>query len=147
MTKSHNLIERLQRRGLRVTPQRAMIIEALAQNETHMTAEQIFARVKDRSSVVNIATVYRTLELLVSEGFASRSDFHQERAQYAINFHGRHIHLVCRQCGAMLEASPDLLESVDDRLVQQYHFSGDLDHLTITGVCSGCQRRNLFLEA
>ncbi len=147
MTHCHLLIDRLRRRGFRITPQREMIVEALAHSDKHMTAEEIYAKVKDRSPVINLATIYRTLDMLVAEGMASRSDFLNSKVVYAANYHGGHLHLVCRHCGTVMEAEQDLLDPVEETLEQQYQFTGDFDHLTIMGLCSDCRRRNLFLEA
>ncbi len=55
---------------------------------------------------MNIATVYRTLELLVEQGLASRIDLGEERVIYATYQHGPHIHLVCRQCGQVSGRQP-----------------------------------------
>jgi Fur family ferric uptake transcriptional regulator len=57
--------EMLRARGYRVTPQREMIIETILQAKRHMTAEEIMTELRKRTQVINIATVYRTLELLV----------------------------------------------------------------------------------
>ena len=60
-------IQTLRGRGYRITPQREMIIQALLQSEWHMTAEEIYQQVQAFTQATNIATVYRTLELLVAE--------------------------------------------------------------------------------
>jgi Fur family ferric uptake transcriptional regulator len=64
MTHCHTYIQALRNLGYRITPQREMIIEALAHSSHHVTAEEIYAQVHQRAKAVNIATVYRTLDLL-----------------------------------------------------------------------------------
>ena len=59
---------RLRARGYRMTPQREMIITALTSSDHHITAEEIFESLHERTRALNIATVYRTLDLLVEEG-------------------------------------------------------------------------------
>ncbi len=89
-------IKSLRNLGYRITPQREMIIEALAHSSHHMTAEEIYAQVHERTRAVNIATIYRTLDLLVEQGMASRAGLQDGRVVYAASNHGSHLHLVCR---------------------------------------------------
>lgn len=140
-------IDALRQRGYRITPQRAVIIQALAHTEGHQTAEEIYTRVHDQSSYINIATVYRTLEMLVNEGLACRSDLGDGQVVYTPYQHGPHIHLVCRQCGAVISAEPGLLEALDDALRQQHGFTADLGHISLPGLCAACRAERQELPA
>jgi Fur family transcriptional regulator, ferric uptake regulator len=132
-------IKTLRNLGYRITPQREMIIEALAHSPHHMTAEEIYGQVHERTRAVNIATIYRTLDLLVEQGMASRAGLQDGRVGYAASSHGPHLHLVCRACGNAIDASQDVLVSLEGQLSQQYGFAADLQHLTIAGLCSSCR--------
>ena len=99
MPHCHTYITTLHNLGYRITPQREMIIEALAHSPHHVTAEEIYAQVHERARAVNIATIYRTLDLLVEQGIASRAGLIDGRVVYAASNHGPHLHLVCRACG------------------------------------------------
>jgi Fur family ferric uptake transcriptional regulator len=131
-------IKTLRNLGYRITPQREMIIEALAHSPHHITAEEVYAKVHERARAVNIATIYRTLELLVEQGMASRAGLQDGRVVYAASNHGSHLHLVCRACGNAINASQEILASLEEQLRQQYGFAADLQHLTIAGLCSDC---------
>jgi Fur family ferric uptake transcriptional regulator len=139
MPHCHTLLADLRQRGFRITPQREMIVEIIAHSNTHLTAEQIYAQVSQRTHAVNLATVYRTLELLVETGAVSRVDLGQGQVSYAAHHHGSHIHLVCRCCGAVIDASQGLLETLHEQLLDKYQFAADLQHISIPGVCAGCQ--------
>jgi Fur family transcriptional regulator, ferric uptake regulator len=134
-------IDALRSRGYRITPQREMIIESIAHAGQHINAEEIFGQIRQRTRAVNIATVYRTLDLLVEQGLASRIDLGEGRVIYATNQHGPHIHLVCRQCGNVTDADQDLLSSLDDDLRSRYQFSADLQHISVLGLCHTCQAK------
>jgi Fur family ferric uptake transcriptional regulator len=82
----------------------------------------------------NIATVYRTLELLVEEGLASQNDLGEGRVVYTTRQHGPHIHLVCRQCGSVIDADNELLESLSEQLLEQNGFEANLHHIAINGI-------------
>ncbi len=139
MSPCQTFIDTLRSRGYRITPQREMIIEAIAHGGRHIDAEEIYTQIQQKVRSVNIATVYRTLDLLVEQGLASRIDLGQGRVIYATYQHGPHIHLVCRQCGQVMDANQDLLASFTRQLQDQYHFTADLQHISILGLCPDCQ--------
>jgi Fur family ferric uptake transcriptional regulator len=139
MSPCQTFIETLRSRGYRITPQREMIVEAIAHSGHHINAEEVFAQVQERTRSMNIATVYRTLELLVEQGLASRIDLGEERVIYATYQHGPHIHLVCRQCGQVVDANQDMLSVLNHQLQSEYQFAADLQHISVVGLCSNCQ--------
>jgi Fur family transcriptional regulator, ferric uptake regulator len=139
MSPCESFIETLHSRGFRITPQREMIIEAIAHQGEHINADEVFSMVHERAQAINIATVYRTLDLLVEQGLASRIDLGEGRVIYANNHHGPHIHLVCRMCGQVFDADPDLLSSISRHLQADYQFAADLQHISVIGLCKDCQ--------
>ena len=136
---SNIYVDVLKNRGYRITPQRELIINILSGANQHITAEQIFHQLRPQTSALNIATVYRTLELLTAEGLAVRNDLGAESVYFATMQHGPHIHLVCRHCSRVVDAAYSLIEPLTDELQQHYDFVADLRHISITGVCSACQ--------
>lgn len=141
MSPCQTFIETLRSQGFRITHQREMIIEAIAHSGNHINAEEVFAHIQERTQAVNIATVYRTLELLVEQGLASRIDLGQDRVIYATCQHGPHIHLVCRQCGQVIDADQNLLLILNEQLNTEYQFAADLQHISVLGLCSDCQTK------
>ncbi len=139
MSPCESLIETLHSRGFRITPQREMIIEAIAHQGEHINADEVFTRVHEHTRSVNIATVYRTLDLLVEQGLASRIDLGEGRVIYANHQHGPHIHLVCRRCGQVFDADPELLLPFNQHLKTDYQFAADLQHISVPGLCKDCQ--------
>jgi Fur family ferric uptake transcriptional regulator len=137
MTHCDSVIDTLSQRGYRITPQREMVVEAIC-GEQHTTAEQIFANVQLRTKAVNIATVYRTLELLVEEGLATRADLGGDRIVYATVHHGPHIHLVCRTCGEVLDVELEAFQSLFEDLQDQFGFTCGSQHLAVHGLCENC---------
>ena len=138
MSHCHTVIDELRERGYRITPQREMVIQAIAHAERHMSAEEIFAEMQKHTGATNIATVYRTLDMLWEEGFACRNDLSEGKIVYATHKHGPHIHLVCRCCNQVSDAAPEILGSLGEELRSQYDFEADLQHLSIFGICADC---------
>ena len=141
MSHCHSIIGTLRQRGYRITPQREMVIEIIAHADRHLSAEEIYAEVKKHTQATNIATVYRTLDMLWEEGFACRNDLSEGKIVYATSKHGPHIHLVCRYCGDVIDADSQLLEPLRLELGSKYKFEPDLQHLSIFGICSECQEK------
>ena len=139
MSHCHTIIDALRQRGYRITPQREMVIEIIAHADHHISAEEIYAEVKKHTQATNIATIYRTLEMLWAEGFACRNDLSEGKIVYATLKHGPHIHLVCRYCDRVIEADSKLLEPLRQELGARHNFEPDLQHLSIFGICADCQ--------
>ena len=108
-------------------------------SEEHLDAEAIYRRAHAKDERISLATVYRTLDLFVEQGLASRIDLGEGRVMYATDHHGSHIHLVCRQCGHITDANPDLLSAFNQQLIARYQFAADLQHISLVGLCDDCQ--------
>ena len=139
MPHCNTFIQTLRQRGYRVTPQREMIVEIVAHSGCHMSAEEVFEQVQARTRAINLATVYRTLELLVEEGLASRADLGGGRVVYATAEHGPHIHLVCRQCGRVADIDANRFETLFQHIESKYEFVCCPHHFAIYGLCVDCQ--------
>ena len=141
MSPCQSFVETLRSKGYRITRQRELVIEAIAHRGNHVNAEDVFAHIQGKNHSVNITTVYRTLELLAEQGLASRIELGAGRVIYATYQHGPHIHLVCRQCGQVIDANQDLLLALTDQLNASYHFAADLQHISLLGLCNTCQAK------
>ena len=139
MTHCHTIIEELRKRGFRITPQREMIINAVSHSPHHITAEEIAEKLQEHTKAINIATVYRTLDLLWQEGFARRNDLSEGKIVFSTFQHGPHIHLVCRRCSRVIDADTKVLDSLREDLISNYQFRPNLDHISIFGICADCQ--------
>jgi Fur family transcriptional regulator, ferric uptake regulator len=132
------LIEELKSHGIRVTPQRAIILDAIEKMPEHFTAEEIYAAVQKVSAYINIATVYRTLELLKELEMITDSDMGTSAVHYALRTHGPHHHAICRTCGRSFEFPDTFLKSAIDRLHDEFAFVADAHHVVIFGWCACC---------
>jgi len=129
----------LRQRGMRMTPQRQLILEAVAASRGHMSAEGLYQQVAEKFPDVNISTVYRTLEVLEELGILRHTHFHEGVAQYHLASEGEHQHLVCRGCGADIELDLDVLRPLGAELLRRYGFEADLAHTAIVGLCQTCR--------
>ena len=134
------LIKALKNKGLRMTPQRAIIFEAIETLEGHLTAEAIFEEVQQVNPYINLATIYRTLDLLQELNLMTQTNLGRGRTFFALKDHCSHHHLVCEACGRVEEFCDDVLDPVRARLEAQYGFEAHTDHISIFGLCKACQK-------
>ncbi|MDX1659983.1 MAG: transcriptional repressor [Nitriliruptorales bacterium] len=129
------LLERLRHRGWRLTAQRRVIAEAMAGDHVHLAADEVFERARERLPEVSLATVYNTLNELVSMGELAEITHTDGRKRYDPNVAEPHHHLVCVDCGEMLDVITE-----DPRLPtdQQHGFELLGVETTFRGRCPDC---------
>ncbi|GAA4002495.1 transcriptional repressor [Allokutzneria multivorans] len=126
----------LRERGLRMTPQRQLVLDAVTELE-HATPEQICQHIRERTPTVNITTVYRTLDLLEQLGLVRHTHLGHGAPSYSVDAH-EHVHLVCHRCGGLDEVPCDALAALGEQLHTARGFHLDASHLALSGVCADC---------
>jgi len=124
--------------GQRVTPQRLRILGAFRGDE-HLSADEVFARVESVMPAVNRSTVYRTLELFRDLGLITETDLGGGVRQFEL-LDKRHHHLICRDCGTMLDVDDALVAPLRELLHSRYGFTATIDHLALFGRCAACSK-------
>lgn len=133
--------EELRSRGYRVTPQRQLVLEAVA-GLGHATPEEIAASVQRTAKGVNISTIYRTLELLDSLGLVTHTHLHHGAPTYHLASDAGHVHLVCQNCGKINEASQEEVAPLTTVLDARHGFETNVSHLTVFGRCHDCRSKD-----
>ncbi len=119
--------------GLRLTPQRRHVYDALMGRRDHPSATEVFLRVKKTAPSISLATVYNCLETLASCGLVRQVHVDREPTRYCANLR-EHGHFVCNQCGKVHDvnwpASPQI------SLPPGYVI--DSQEMTLRGLCNKC---------
>lgn len=142
------LVERF-RRYLRdhhqpVTQQRDRVAEIVLTSDDHLSVEQIRRRLAERGTRVGLATIYRTVDLLVRSGLVRGHDFGQGFRRFEpVPAQSTHEHLICVRCGSVTEFAHERLERMLPIIADEYGFQPDRHRVEIYGVCRDCQRRGL----
>lgn len=139
------LKERLREKGLKVTQQRILVLQTLVENsESHMAAENIYEVIQKGYPEIGLATVYRTLQLLLEMKLVDRINLDDGCVRYEIGhvFEGdmkhNHHHLICRTCKRVFSFEADLLEELERHIEMDAGFHV-LDHeLKFYGQCRDC---------
>lgn len=130
-------VEFLEKKNLRLTTPRQVIIETVFSTDKHFTAEQLleWSRAKDKS--ISRATVYRTLPLLTESGLVHEMDFGKDYKFYDPNYaeHPSHNHIVCQDCDKIVEFESEKLETLESEISEKLGFSVKSQRLHITGSC------------
>jgi len=136
-----SLAEMLRSRGLRLTAQRQLVLEAVY-GLGHATPDQIHAKISKTVAGVNITTVYRTLELLEELNLVT----HAHLSHGATTYHGveaeQHVHLVCRGCDAVDDVPAEMLTELASTLTTVRGFRVDMGHVAFFGLCAACADRD-----
>lgn len=115
-----------------MTPQRRQVLDAVRALE-HATPEQISAAVPD----VDVTTVYRTVELLEELGLLRHTHLGHGPASFRLA-EDQHVHVVCHDCGQVIDVPPNLIDGLDERLRSERGFVLDRSHFTVFGTCANC---------
>ena len=137
ITMSCNLI--LKKNGFKLTPQRRLILDIIHNADGHLTAEEILSHVQTRVPGINKSTIYRTLDLLENLGCVVKSGL-KDRFIYHHAEEGHHHHLVCRECGRILDCDESLFHTTREEVYKKHGFRADFRHTVISGICAECQR-------
>ena len=138
-SKYQEAVETLRQQGQRLTPQRLLVLSIVADGAAHMGVDDVFQLAKDAYPYLDIATVYRTLHLYKDLGVVTEVAI-GDRLHYELTDPGgRHHHMVCRLCHGAFNLSPHYLEEFRDTLISEFAFEPDLEHFTVSGVCSQCR--------
>ena len=132
--------EALKKEGLKYTPQRTAVLEEIIKDKGHRESEEIYLALKKKGQSVSRATVYRTMNILVNNGFARKMNLGDGRARYESKVNSpHHDHLVCMDCGLIVEFMDQKIEDLQDEIAIQYEFQLKRHIHQLFGLCKKCQ--------
>ena len=130
----------MDKKGLRSTDQRRLIVETFFRSQNHVSIEELLARVRTKDPRVGYATVYRTLKLLTECGVANERRFGDGLTRYELaDDASHHDHLICLECGDITEFEEPRIEELQERVGRKYGFILRSHKHELYGVCPKCQ--------
>jgi Fur family ferric uptake transcriptional regulator len=127
-----------------VTGPRDRVARLVLGSDDHLSVTQIRRALRQEGAPVGLATIYRTLDLLVRSGLVRAHDFGQGFRRYeAMPAQAHHHHLICVRCGKVAEFAHERLERMLPIIADEHGFQTERHRLEIYGVCRECQRRVL----
>ena len=137
----------LREKGLKVTSQRLMILNILsAHGDEHLTVEEIYDLAKEESPEIGLATIYRTVQVLLELHVIEKVTFDDGFARYELNGEEtgsghRHHHAICTQCGKVYSLETDLLDTLEKQVFKSLGFEVTDHEVKLYGLCSACRRK------
>ncbi len=129
----------LQKRGLKLTSTRREILNMAFSLHEHFNAEELYDHLKATTKVISLATVYRTIPLMVESGLVQKAVRTRGRERYEhIYGHPKHIHWLCRKCGALLESDMQDFFGEVEKQALGLGFHPEQVSLSISGLCWKC---------
>jgi len=132
----------LRRRGLKITPQRLAILDAVASSHEHLTPAEIYKRVSRDHPGIGLVTIYRTLEVLTELGLICEMHMGGNCRSYLMRRpSGHHHHLICSDCGAVIDFTNCNLDELEERLIRETDFTINGHLLEFLGQCPDCCKK------
>lgn len=130
--------------NLKSSKRRDLVFDFVTQTKGHFTADEIYQALLKIDPEIGIATVYRTIRLLVDCGVLIEHTFSEKKGFFEVNEVNskHHDHLICNTCGKIIEFHCDIIENHQQRIAEQHQFKINSHKLEIYGVCSECQQQN-----
>jgi len=125
--------------GLRMTHQRALILEIIRQG--HLDADEVYHQSRERNTHLSLSTVYRTLRKLKELGLIEELHFDEGHHHYEVKTPVEHHHLVCLSCGKIVEFKCLLSEKMKDNIGHEKGFEVTGAEVQMTGYCSKCRQK------
>ena len=121
-----------------LTPQRQAVLRVVNESEDHLTANEIYEAARRLLPSISFATVYNSLKYLREAGLLSEINFGKASSRYDRET-GRHDHAICSRCGKLVDFDLDETAQLLRAAARRSRFKPESVHLTLVGVCPGCQ--------
>ena len=133
---------RISEEGLKATKQREEILATFLNSSGHKNLAQIYAQVAKTNPKIGYVTVYRTLKLLARLGLATQRKFADGETRYEPASEGNHHdHLICLDCGKIIEFEDPTLEALQKGIAQRYRFKISHHLMELYGRCEECRQK------
>ena len=138
-TRYEQVIAKLRERDFRLTPQRLTVVRILTESKDHPSVEDIYARVKSDFPTTSLATVYKTIAMLKEMDQVLELDFGSGGNRYDGNRPYSHAHLMCLDCGDIVDADLDVLDTLPQQIATRTGYQLVSHRFDIYGICPRCQ--------
>lgn len=135
----------LREKGLKVTNQRLLVLEIMAEHPgEHLTVEEIYELVKKQYPDIGLATIYRTVQVLIDLRVIDKISFDDGFARYELEENKldshHHHHVICQECGQVMSFEDDLLDNLEQALHETLGFMVTDHEVKLYGYCRACAK-------
>ena len=126
--------------GMRVTNQRALILEIIRQGRGHLDADEVFRQARQKHPRLSLSTVYRALQKFKDLGLVEEVHFDESHHHYEMKSSAEHHHLVCLGCGRVVEFKYPFARLIKRDVDEARNFEITGGEVRIEGYCPSCQK-------
>ena len=126
--------------GLRVTSQRALLLELIRQGKGHLDADELYRRARQKQPRLSLSTVYRSLQMFKKLGLVEELHFDDDHHHYEVKPSAEHHHLLCLGCGKVVEFHNQLSRYIKRNVAEAKGFEIVDTELRMTGYCAKCRQ-------
>lgn len=128
--------------GLRNSSKREQILRVLYDKGTHLSPDEVYREVRENyDSKIGISTVYRTLALFAEAGLVNQISLSQDFMCYEIDCGEHHDHLICTQCGEIVEFYDAEIEKLQELIAEKFKYQLKDHEMKLIGICPKCQQK------
>jgi Fur family ferric uptake transcriptional regulator len=140
MSLTEGMTQILQATGRRMTSQRRLLLEVLAESDAHLDAEGIYVLAKERDPNISLATVYRTLKVLKEADIVHERHLDREGQKHFYELAAKtHYHFTCLECGRVIEFESPLIERASHELARELDLEIVHTRVHLDGYCPNCR--------
>jgi Fur family transcriptional regulator, ferric uptake regulator len=133
-------LEILNNTSRRVTIQRSLLLDLLRSCGGHVDADELYRRARRKNPRISLSTVYRNLQLFKKLGLVEERHFDEEHHHYEVKSREEHQHLLCVNCGKVVEFDYPASRRFKENVGKKYDFDITGVEIHITGLCSDCRK-------
>jgi Fur family ferric uptake transcriptional regulator len=134
------IVSTLRQHGYKLTPQRREVIRAIASTPDHLTPAAIYEKVQPDHPSMGLVTIYRTLDILVKLELICELHAGGSCHSYTLSTPEHHHHLICSNCGEVIDFTGYDLTQLEQRLCRETGFEIAGHLLEFIGRCQNCQK-------
>ena len=134
-----DLVKRLRHNGLRMTPQRQVVLKTIISSNNHPNVDEIYNHIHADYPMIGRATIYKTIAMLKEMGEITELFFNNEGARYEVSGESPHPHLICTQCNRVVDIEDDDLVHLSEMTARNTGYNITSYRLDFFGVCPNCQ--------
>ncbi len=133
--------EFLRTKGFKMTPQRELIFRSFFEQESHVTVDELYDRVRELDRTVGYATVWRTLKLICKVGLAAEVNLGDGVTRYDKITRYPHGHLYCLECRTLIEFDASRIIRQLSRVADEQNFEPEGYKIEVQGYCPECRKK------